>query len=335
MLRLALIGGDHVVEQYGRVAPRIRNARFTAVANRDAGNAERTARLLGAEIWTDGFDKLMSSHAAEFDAVLIHSTNPSHELHSGIAAQAGKHILVESPLALSSEAAQRVLDECSRCGVRLMVGQVARFWPSVQTVKESLDAGRLGKPGLLRIHRWESAPTGSVSERSPSTKPEASTFAALSQEIDLALWLFGHRPTEIFAAGHRQPETHSGDSNYVQLHLGFPDGGMALIDYARTLPNGDGYVSLSLIGSAGAAYADDHHNVQLLFGGGHPSAIGTGHGDKALLTQVQEFVDAVTQNHEPLVTGGDGLAALQVSEAAAESFASEKAISLPRGSKQP
>ena len=159
MLRLALIGGSHVCEQYGRIAARIRNARFSAVAKRDAGIAERTARLLGAEIWTDGFDKLMSSHAAAFDAVLIHSTNPSHELHCRSAAQAGRHILVESPLAMSSRAAQSVVDECGRSGVRLMVGQIARFWPSVQAVKESLDGGKLGQPGLLRIHLWESLPS--------------------------------------------------------------------------------------------------------------------------------------------------------------------------------
>jgi predicted dehydrogenase len=121
----------------------------------------------------------------------------------------------------------------------------------------------------------------------------------------------------------------------VQLHLGFPDGGMAVIDYSRTLPHGDGYFSLSMIGSAGAAYADDHHNTQLLFGGGHPSALVTGHGDKALLSQLQEFIDAVEQNRESLITGAAALAALEVSEAAAESIASGQAVNLAGGRNKP
>src|SRR5205085_8908378 len=119
--------------------------------------------------------------------------------------------------------------------------------------------------------------------------------AELFDEIDLACWLFGQPPSEVYAAG-RPPD-------YAQLHLGFPGGGMALIDYARTLPPGDAYFSLSLIGSAGAAYADDHHNMQLLFGRGHPRALNTGQGDGRLLAQLQEFVTAVAENREPSATG--------------------------------
>ena len=326
MLRLALIGGSHLGEPYGRIAARIRNARFTAVADRDAAIAERTARLLGAETWTDGFDKLLSGHAEAFDAVLIHSTNRSHELHCRIAAQAAKHILVDSPLALSSETAESVIAQCNRSGVRLMVGHVARFWPSLQTVKESLDAGRLGQPGLLRIHRWESLPATSPPELSQRTERDGGALVQLIREIDLACWLFGHRPADVCAVGRHQSHTQPDDWDYVQLHFGFPEGGMAIIDYARTLPQGDGYFSLSMIGSAGAAYADDHHNVQLLYGGGHPSALLTGQGEKALLSQLQEFIDAVEQNREPLVTAAYGLRAIRVSEAAAESLASGQTV---------
>jgi hypothetical protein len=68
---------------------------------------------------------------------------------------------------------------------------------------------------------------------------------------------------------------------------------MALIDYSGRLPGGDGYDSLSVIGSAGAAYADDHQNRQLAYQGGCPRAMLTGEGDAHLTTLVQEFVDAL------------------------------------------
>jgi predicted dehydrogenase len=114
------------------------------------------------------------------------------------------------------------------------------------------------------------------------------------------------------------------------LHLGFAGGGMAVIDYAETLPPGDGYFSLSLIGSTGAAYADDHHNMQLLYGGGHPSALHTGEADLSALAQLQEFLNAVEQNREPLITGADGLRAVEVAEAAAVSLATREGIQIPR-----
>ena len=65
------------------------------------------------------------------------------------------------------------------------------------------------------------------------------------------------------------------------------------IVYAETLPEGDGYFSLSLIGSAGAAYADDHHNTQLLYAGGHAAALKTGESEFEELAQLQEFVNAI------------------------------------------
>ena len=51
---------------------------------------------------------------------------------------------------------------------------------------------------------------------------------------------------------------------YVHVHLGFPEGGMALMDDAQTLSGGDGCFSLSMIGSTGAAYANDLFHLVLL-----------------------------------------------------------------------
>src|SRR5262249_10596121 len=144
------------------------------------------------------------------------------------AAAAGKHVLVEDPLGLSAAAAAPAVNACAKAGVRLMVGQAFPYLPPLQGIRARLDARQLREPGLLRIHRWE--------------QPE--TPMALTREIDLACWLFGNGPSELFATGR---------PDYIQVHLGFPGGGMALIDHARPLPPDDGYYSLALIGSTGAA----------------------------------------------------------------------------------
>src|SRR5262249_132576 len=80
---------------------------------------------------------------------------------------------------------------------------------------------------------------------------------------------------------------------FVQVHLGCSGGGMALIDYSDRLPPGDAYQALSVIGSAGAAYADDHQNMQLVYGGGRPRAVRTDEGIRYLAALVQEFVDCL------------------------------------------
>jgi myo-inositol 2-dehydrogenase/D-chiro-inositol 1-dehydrogenase len=308
MLRLALIGCSDDPERYPRIAPRLRGGRFTVVMDADAVAARAAAAALGAEDATDNFDELLSKHAGEFDAAVIRTSERFRQPLSQRVAAAGKHVLVKSPMAASAAVAQEVIAACTKAGVRLMVGQAARFLPSIQAVKSSLDSGKLGEPGLLRIHRWEPpAPRTRGADATP-----LGCVHAVVREIDLACWLFGRAPAEIYATGQRQDEA----AGYLQLHLGFGNGGMALLDHAQTLPPGDGYFSLSLIGSTGAAYVDDHHDMQLLFGPGHPAALATTQGDLHVLGQLQEFVSAVEQGREPAIAGRDGLRALQVAEAA-------------------
>jgi myo-inositol 2-dehydrogenase/D-chiro-inositol 1-dehydrogenase len=283
MIRLALIGDTARTAPYLRAAERLRGGRIAVVA--------------------DSLDTLLAEQHDAFDALVLCSADQPLAALIRRAAEAGKHILADGTLAESVGEVKRLLADCA--GVRLMVGMSARFLPSLRAVKEALDSGRLGEPGLLRIHHWEPHGPGGVLPR-------------LTREADLACWLFGRHPSEVYAAAS---PAHPQEPTYVQLHLGFAGGGMALIDRAQTLPPGDSYFSLSVIGSAGAAYADGHHNTQLLFGGGHPAGLLTGEGDGHVLAQFQEFVAAIGEGREPSPGGADELRATQVILAAARSVA--------------
>src|SRR5207253_3074110 len=94
-------------------------------------------------------------HLADFDAVVTLSPDSSQAPLCRRAAAAGKHLLLDSPQNSFGNAFEGVSAACASAGVRLMVGQVSRFLPSMQAVKASLDAGQLGEPGLLRIHCWK------------------------------------------------------------------------------------------------------------------------------------------------------------------------------------
>lgn len=130
----------------------------------------------------------------------------------------------------------------------------ARFSQDIATVHKSCDTGKLGQLGLMRMHVWahNSTQNGNASKISAA---------------DLALWFFGQEPEVVYGTSQS-----SGSASCSLLHLGFKCGGMALIDFTNSLPEGEGYQSLCLIGSEGAAYADDHRNRNLFFGGGAPGA---------------------------------------------------------------
>ncbi|MBP86397.1 MAG: hypothetical protein CMJ64_06740 [Planctomycetaceae bacterium] len=275
MIRLAVLGNGTEVDECLAIAPRLRGASFAVTADIEELNNDA------------------------FDAVVI-GDGVSHEDNCRFAAARGKHVLLSIPLGTSAEVSA-LTQECEAHDVRFMVGFASRFLPSVRTIKQSLDSGQLGAPGLLRIHRWQSAAIRAT---------DAST------DIDLAIWIFQTLPTQVYAVARRGTDDAF---EYIQIHLGFPDGGMGLIDVSNALPSANDYFSLSLIGSVGAAYADDHHNQQLLFRGESPVALKTSEGHAARLAEVQEFVDAIHEQREPGVTGADARAAMTVCEAARQS----------------
>ena len=315
MTRLALIGCGENATSYTAVTPRLANVVFVAVVDPEPDVAQRIADSLGASITASSLDDLLDQHLDAFDAVLILESSDSRVSLAMRSAETGKHVSVASPLAPSAQTAEDIINACRSANVRLMVSNSLRFMPSQQEVKAALTDGKLGEPGLLRMHRW----TKSTAHHDANSIMMRQTVDG----IDLAIWLFDEIPTEVYAVSC---------PSYVQVHLGFADGGMALIDDAQTLPDGDGYFSLSLIGSTGAAYADDHHNRNLLFRGGDPSAIETDDlGSLHLTAQLEEFVAAIEEQREPAANGTDSQAALQVAEAAVASLQSQQALRLIGG----
>ena len=128
-----------------------------------------------------------------------------------------------------------------------------RSFPEVIALRESLDSGNLGKLGVMRMHLWNQQNSNEVQE--------------MVHAIDLALWFFGTEPKYIHGTTSAENEVKCS-----LVHLGFECGGMALLDFTNSLPASDNYESLSLIGSKGAAYADDHRNRNLFFSGEAPNA---------------------------------------------------------------
>ena len=327
MLRLALIGCGRNAAAYVTAAGDLRNAEFSAVADPDAGRADSVARALGAEHHAATLAELLEASAESFDAAIINTPNDSHAQLTESAAAAGKHVLAEKPLATSYAAALGAVDACSRAGVRLMVAHSLRYTPALRTVKLSLDDGELGRPGLLRIHRWMPLFPGDRTnwKLDPSRNGGLSIHEAV-HEIDLALWMFDALPERIYARARNARAGGMLMPDYLQIHLGFDAGGMSLIDLALTLPHGDRYFSLTLVGSLGTAYADDHHNMQLVFGGGNAVALKTEPHPLAVAEQVQEFVDAVDAEREPAIPGRAATAALLVAEAVHTSVETGRAL---------
>ena len=132
--------------------------------------------------------------------------------------------------------------------------------------------------------------------------------------------MFGGAPEKVWTL-----QTPS-NPDYIQFHLGFANGGMAMIDIACSLPAGGDYFSLSIIGATGTAYADDHHNMNLLYAGDQPNALRTSEGRADLAGQLQEFVDAIHEQRQATVILKDATRAIAVTKQIIESANSNHVI---------
>ena len=231
---------------------------------------------------------------------------------------AGKHVLIAADASPLRERIERLVHTARQAAAQLSVVNPDHVLPSRQLIRQQIASGKLGEVGLVRLHRWE--PGGGEHNLNRWKLP-----GPLVSDLELTLWLFDKLPNAVYAIRCTATEAAAQSGDLVQVHLGFPGGGMALITYSNRLPAGDGYQSLSVIGSSGAAYADDHQDRQLVFAGGLPQAARGGEGI-ILAPVIQEFVDALREQRDL----SDGLSAWtrvwEVADAVQRSLESRQAI---------
>jgi predicted dehydrogenase len=291
VIRLAVRGDESTCQD---VALRLRGA---SLADRLA--ADR------ATAPPDGCDAVVFLESRESDADLMDRC-----------LTAGKHVLLTPRPWLSGDVLERL---AAPKAAQLDVANPDRFAPSRQVIRQVLDEGKLGAPGLIRAHRWESADAAGES-------PPAGVPVALASDVDLAVWWMGQPPNLVYALERAGDDAGRASGRLTQVHLGFPGGGMALLDYCDHLPAGDGYQSISLIGSRGAAYADDHQNMQLAYRGGAPRALRVDERGTRFAALVQRFVDALNAGHDLSADDAAWRTVLAVAEVIRRSIASGQAI---------
>ncbi len=264
----------------------------------EAGPARLAARL---------HDAIIQTHAPSTacDAVLLAGLGPD----PAALLTAGTPVLV---LAEPCPSAQQIAEWYALArekAVPFAVVNPERHLPSRQLIRHHL-SGPLGEPGLLRLHRW-----------GPPTVPAD----GLLRDLDVTLWLMARRPGRVHALERCEDGT---PGRYHQVHLGFA-GGMALLDHTDRLPAGDSYTSLSVIAANGAAYVDDHQNVQLVYRGGAARALRTEERAGVLAAIAQEFIAGLRTGRDPWPDGAaEWQAVFAVAEAVQRSIAGQEAVTL-------
>ena len=228
----------------------IRGSKIVALQKRDPQEATREAENYGIPAGYSDVEALLSD--PRVDAVYITSANCAHEEQAVTAAQAGKHVLCEKPLATSAEACQRMIDACRSAGVHLMVAQTLRFSPVVLQIKRWIEAGILGKIRTARAtftYLAQESPRGWVFDRDIAGGGPMMDVGVHC--LDTLRFLWGE--VEEIRAIVTPARTENSVEKSVEAILRFASGVTGSIFCSYEIP----YESrLEVIGSHGKAYAE-------------------------------------------------------------------------------
>ena len=153
-LAWGLIGCGDIARK--RVAPALRDLTecdLVAVSRGRGELAESFAREFGAEKWYSNWQEVLLDD--EIDAVYIATPVDLHAAQTIAAAEAGKQVLCEKPLALTVDEGDRMLAACRANNVKLGVAYYRHFYPVVARIKEVIESGEIGTPVMAQINAFE------------------------------------------------------------------------------------------------------------------------------------------------------------------------------------
>jgi predicted dehydrogenase len=296
-------------------------ARLVAVADVNAQAAESVARELECE-WHVDAHELISRE--DIQAVVIVTGHATHAELVIAAAEKTKDVLVEKPLALTAEDARAAVFAAQRAGVLLQVGFMRRYDPAYREAYAAIERGDLGKPVLFHGISRDARP------------PPRSYFASAGSaglfidsgihDLDLARWIMRDEIVSVSATGAVVACEDLKDVQPIDagiITLGFRGGALGTIQLYRNAVYGYD-IRTEVVGTEGTVIVGDHRRypVEVL------RADGIRHDmpqhwlerfAEAYAAEMADWVERVSTEQPPAVTGEDGLRAVELALAAEES----------------
>lgn len=329
-VRVAVIGAGMMGSGHASCVAQSARGELMAVADVDLVRANRLADAHGAAAYA-GHRELLAGE--DIDAVIVCTPDWGHREVCIDAAAAGKHVLVEKPLAMRLEDCDAIIGACDEAGVILMVGQILRFDPRYAAVKEAVESGEIGDVSYVYARRSNTL----LQPRRFEGKTTVLHYLAV-HDVDWMLWAIGEPVAEVYAAASRKALTDLGVDDSVFLTLKFAGGAVGCTQVAWILPeqashNLDAYIEVT--GTKGALFIDTP-NAGVRFESQRPSRIDTTYGfaiggqtGGALREEVEHFLSCMQKGTAPLIDGPQARAAVAVVEAAAESVRTGQPVRLP------
>jgi myo-inositol 2-dehydrogenase / D-chiro-inositol 1-dehydrogenase len=314
-LRFGLIGTGWIGRFHAEtLAHRLPGTSLVAVAD---PNIEAARSLNAPRAYADPYELIADP---DVEAVAISSPAATHTDLVVAAAQAGKHVFCEKPMALTLDDADRAIAAAADAGVALQVGFNRRFAADFAAMHDSIAAGSIGTPQLLRSLTRDPGISAEVAAR---VKPWTIFNETLIHDFDTLCWLNpGARVTEVYAQAAALIHPQYADAGYLDtsvVQLRFDNGAFGTAEASFQAVYGYD-VRGEVFGSNGVLLAGrdpaeaGHLNTELFA--------------DAYVAQFAHFAEQVRAGTTTSVTGHDARVALEIALAAAESVRTGAPVAL-------
>jgi predicted dehydrogenase len=333
MIKVGIIGAGFMGQTHAGAYAKIPDVQVAYLADASLERAQKLAQSVGAAPTTRAAELLQD---ATLDLVDVCLPTPLHPEYAIAGLQAGKHVVLEKPLALTLADADRILAAAEQSQHFLMVAHVLRFWPEYLAIQGLLESGRLGAPLLAQASRLSNMPQWADWFRDASQTGGVLLDLSI-HDLDMLNWLFGP-PRQVYARGIKNM---NGDWGHV----------VTQVDYAMVLASAEASYQMPadfpftaslrvvcekgvveyLFRAGGGSFeqGQPEHYLKLHEPGKPNQSLPFEPGD-GFEREIACFVDCVRTGQTPrLGTPGQARLAVQTALAARTSLEQGRAISLP------
>lgn len=311
-LGVAVIGTGFWGKNHARVYNELESTELVAICDTNAERAKTMASQFGVKAYTSS-SRMLKNEQIEAVSVCTWSTGLAKEALKAL--RAGKHVLVEKPMATTAKQAKKLTAIAEQNGLHFTVGFLMRFIPGLRHIREAVEDKRIGElvcATAKRVSQWP--------ERIGDVGVVKDTAI---HDIDVMRFIFGEDPTTVYAkAGCMR---HKKFEDYALIMLTFADGKSAFIESNWLTPYKTR--TLTVTGSE-AIMRLDYITQELWIEAANENVQPKYPWEEPLKAELQHFADCILKKEKPLVTGEDGVKALSIAIAALKSSAKNRAIRL-------
>jgi predicted dehydrogenase len=320
-LGVAIIGLGRMGTLYARLVHESAMTRLIALCGRDQASNDALAEEYGVQKYgTQDIGAMLAAHP-DIEAVIVATSEWAHVAPVLAALDAGKHVLVEKPMALSPAEANEMVQRTEQAGVHLMVCHSLRFDLRFAAARQAVATGAVGE--ILHLYARRNA-SPAAADRVIGRFPLA--YWLMPHDIDMMLWTT-NSPVQKVMAYSRSGGNQAAD--FIIAMLTFASGAIGVIESSWGTPGGGRLLNelFTVRGTAGAVEVVGNENGVAVYRAGDNMTGITEYPDTGYTPIIHDQVDGIFRRllshfagvvrgqFPAVVTGYDGLAALRVAEA--------------------